>query len=169
MELKTKAGFTLIEALIAVTLTVMVIVSAIQIFSLVLRNNQKTRAIIQTKQTGDHALAVISTNIRNSRQIVSDCSAAGYISSSLIIEDSLGSQITISCTANGITYASNILVDGARENITLINPGACFTCYSGNGLSPDIVLAKFTLQKNKNDKLIGAELDFSTSVSLRNY
>ncbi|HUW21034.1 MAG TPA: prepilin-type N-terminal cleavage/methylation domain-containing protein, partial [Candidatus Bathyarchaeia archaeon] len=168
MELiKIKKGFTLIEMLVVTGLITLVITSAAQIFAMVLRNNQKTRAIIETKQTGDSALSVLANKIRSARQVTSTCTSS--TSPAITIEDSNGVSVQISCSSTGITLGSNTLIDTTADNLAIISPLTCFTCYPGGNIAPSIVAISFTLQKNGGNPVTGAELTFSTSVSLRNY
>ena len=170
------SGFTLIEILVAVSIISLVFVSATQIFAFTLRSNQKARAIMDTKQTGDNALAIVSNAIRTASAITSDCATVPAASINLTATN--GNLITFTCLATNFTMTtinkdltteSSILIDGSADNLVITEPNNCFTCYETSGSTPPIVQISYTLQKAGANPASGIQLFFSTSVSLRNY
>lgn len=159
---KGRTGFTLIEILVVTALVSVVAATATQIFSQILRSNQKARAILEVKQVGDNALTVIANKIRNAKTISSVCDVPA--SNTITIIDSNNTEIDIVCSSAGIALGSESLI-GA--DLTLTNYNSCFRCYSYEG-SPELVEVGFTLSKT-GEAFEDSELNFSTTVSLRNY
>lgn len=153
-----KIGFTLIEMLVVTTLLGLVATTAVHLFMRIIRANQKARAILAVKQTGDSALAILSQKIRNAQSISSTCNGTAQAN---ISPDS----ITITCSSTGITLTGSQNLIGS--DLQLGGAASCFTCYR-SALRPDVVLINFTLTNNKTG-FAATSLNFSTTVSLRSY
>ncbi len=154
-----KLGFTLIEMLVVTVLLGLVVTTATHLFTRIIRANQKARAILAIKQTGDNALAVLSQKIR-SAQSIAECSDIGTTGSTITLDSN-----AITCSAAGITTGIGQNLVGS--DLKVEGYGACFTCYSSD-LRPDVVLINFTLTNNKTS-FEDTSLSFSTTVSLRSY
>jgi prepilin-type N-terminal cleavage/methylation domain-containing protein len=155
---RTNFGFTLIEMMVVITLLALVATTAIHLFTRIIRANQKARAILAVKQTGDNALAILSQKIRNSQAISSTCSGTAQASITL-------DSTTITCSPTGIALTGGQNLVGS--DLQLNGASSCFNCYRSD-LRPDVVLINFTLTNNKTG-FEATSLSFSTTVSLRSY
>ncbi len=159
-------GFTFVEMLVSVSLVAVVIVSATQLFTRILRVNRKARAIIQTKQTGDQALRIMADKIRNASQITSTCEAGGSSSNSLDFQHQDGEatvNYSLECDSGLILTQDSEPKNLIGADVTLDCGTALFNC-TASQFGPQIVAISFSLSKDDNPAL-----NFSTTVSLRNY
>lgn len=159
LELNNKKAFTLIEIMVVVTVLSLVMVTATHLFMRIIRVNQKARAILTVKQTGDNALTVLTQKIRNAQAISSGCD--GISQSSIVLD---GTTV-ITCSANGIVLTGGQNLVGS--SLQLNGASSCFNC-SRAALRPDVVLVNFTLTNNRTS-FEAVSLSFSTTISLRNY
>lgn len=158
-----KKGFTLIEILVVVAIVGIVAVTATGLFTYSLRSNQKTRAILEVKQVGDSAMAVMANKIRGAGEIVSP--VCPFTKSPTVkITDADGDEVIFSLEGSKIKQE----IAGSVSHLTsaglTIGPLE-FSCFEG---IPEVVEISFTLKKGSaGDPIHHVSLDFMTSISLR--
>jgi len=162
--IKTKTAFTLIEVLVVVSIIILVTVSSTGLFISIVRSNRKTKALLLVKQNGDQIINLISQKGRLAASI-SGCPFTD--NSSITIVNSDASLETFAC-ANGQLIHDVLSTPQVISDDRLLVSDCFFSCQD---LEPEIVTIKFTLGVGDpvNDKTGSSELNFSTSVSLRNY
>lgn len=168
---KRNSGFTLIETLIVVFLIGIVLVAGGNIFFGIMKGSSKAEIEKEVKQNGSYALAVMERMIRNSRRVTACDDLAG---ASLEIENSdyglttfqLGEGRIASSSAGGDLYLTT-------DNITVSS--LTFTCVFDPPSSSDPqdirrVGINFILSVGAAEAPeTFAEIEFQTSVSLRNF
>ncbi len=172
---RSQLGYTLIELIVVVSITIMVLVGALALFFSTLSSGGKTASAEYTKQAGQFAMTQITFAIRNARKIVPN--TAGQICApsmtSITIEDQNGILTEISA-ANGR------LALGGTNYLTpadLLLTGPTFSCQPAsygtgtwNGSPPSISIT-FSLQKGQASALPRdiVTIPFQSSVTMRNF
>jgi prepilin-type N-terminal cleavage/methylation domain-containing protein len=166
-QVKNQRGFTLIEILVAVSLVALIITAAASLFFYSLRNEEKTRAILEVKQVGDNSLEMMANKIRRAKEITSAiCDPSPLPSSSLVIVNNDETTSTFSCSSGRIKLNDDFLTSA---DLTVDCDSFQFTCFADEGGGPEVVEIDFTLDKISADPLRSFSLDFKTNVSLRTF
>ena len=167
-----KRGFTLLELLLVIGIVAIVGVIAADIFVNVTRSYNKAEIITRVQRSGNSVLAQMSSEIRNSRGVISP--SPGATGSSLTIEDASGKQVTFDfspaaggnngyVSRNGVAISDSDLSTGV--NITNLS----FTVLDTR---PLVVGISLSLEQPLG---VPGRIDFQaattmqTSVSLRTY
>jgi len=175
------SGFTLIEVLVVVSLTVMLLLTASTLFMTFLISNTKTSSNILIKNEGNYANAQIEFLIRNAVDILpnSDDQICAAGMDELVLKSIDGGITTITAvddisdsSASKIASSSGT-VDRflTSSSITLLS-GPTFNCTQTADQASPYITTTFTLQKGTP----GVDLDrdvsqqsFGSSVSIRNF
>jgi len=164
-----KNGFTLIEMMMVVGILGIIVVLGSGAFFSILRGSTKTKTLQMVKQNGDYAISVMERMIRNARALVSPVSDSTV--SSITIKNPDGGETTFSCEGDPATIASN----GASLLSSEVEVDDCANIFDvavgQAGIKPAVVEINFTLTQAKttNRPEEQAEVNFQTTVSLRNY
>lgn len=157
MIIKAKmTGFTLVETLVAVAIMGLVIAGATSMFFFVLKGEKKADTRIKVKQSGDFALSVMSSTIRNADSITTVCD--GTQKPSISVGPTTFAVSAGQITSNGQPLTSSEYV------ISTLNPFLC-TRYPDK---PKVVTITFTLARVGLTEE-STQQTFQTTVSLRNY
>lgn len=168
-------GFTLLELLIVVSLTVILMLSASALFLTFLVSNTKGNALQRVNEEGEYALSQMEFLIRNSIEILPNSSGqtCEQDMTELVIRSiDNGTTMFAAEEVGGVTkIASNsgvYLTSGAAEIIA----GPEFDCTTTEAGGTQYVTIQFTLRKGTpgldQDKEI-VEQAFQTSVSVRSF
>jgi len=155
------SGFSLIEILVSMALVGIIVAAANQILFSFLKSEQKSRAILEVKQSGDNALSIMVNEIRNAEEITA-CPAGG------ITFDSKDGSIdnTFQCSGGQITWNGSSLTG---PNLTVVD-GTCSILGCALNKKYGSVIISFTLKKESTDPIRGAnEVGFKDRVMLRNF
>ncbi len=171
-----QAGFTMVELLIVVTLSVMLMLGATALFMTFLIGNTRTNADQTVKAEGEYALSQIEFLLRNSVELISnsygqECEASMQ-------------EIAFLSYDGGVTYlfgeededgftkiASNSGVYLTSSDVD-ITSGPIFNCEASDDGLIQYVDINFTLRKgtpgvNQANEIV--EQTFSTGVNVRSY
>jgi prepilin-type N-terminal cleavage/methylation domain-containing protein len=178
----TQAGFTLIELIMVVTLSVILMLGASALFMTFLVSNTKVTSQQELKNEGEYALRQVEFLLRNATKLVADPNNSACVNNPTVSCYCSANMFKISLKSrdDGITTLS--AQDGkiASDSGTAVNSGVYLTSSdytlnnlrfdctgNANGSSP-YVQVRFTLSKGtaSNDDYVTQ--DFSTGVSLRN-
>jgi len=161
---KSYFGFTLVEVLVAVSLLGIVTATTTSLLLSSLRASQKSQALLEVKQSGDHAVKTMSRMIRNAREV------RDYSPALIRFENPDGGETEFRCETEQNRIASNSAsLTAQEENISL---EACSFSYApGTDIGePDSVTISFTLKKTAGGPIAyEAKMDFQTTASLRTY
>lgn len=169
-------GYTLVELIIVVGITVIMLLTAVSLFYTTMIGGSKTTTTEDVKQSGQYALNQLTYMIYNARKLVPNADgtticAAGMTSLGLQNQD-LNTTIFQTATVNGfVRIASNsgVYLTPANMNVT---DGPTFTCTQPTDSSSPTISIAFTLKKGTdgvdNPRNI-ISIPFQTQVSLRNY
>jgi prepilin-type N-terminal cleavage/methylation domain-containing protein len=172
-------GFTLIEVIVVVALSVMITLAATSLFMTTLRASNKKVMISRVKDEGDYALSQMEFLLRNAVKLVADPSnpAAPVCSSgstSISFKSADGGTTTLYATngtgsviaSKSATLANPVYL--TSDAVTLTN--LAFTCQQSVGSTGTYVKVSFTLQKDSTEfnEPQPTTQDFATSVSIRN-
>jgi len=159
---RLKDGFTLIELLVSLGIMGLVIVSFNSLFFATLKGSKKADIQQKMKQSGDYALNVMATKIRNA-QSVSVCSA-----NSLTIVNPDGSTSAFSLGGNQIIADGSGLTDSVFIASAPPVSGKVFSCPVPPLDKPQLVTVSFILSKTGAIEETVQE-SFQTMVSPRSY
>jgi prepilin-type N-terminal cleavage/methylation domain-containing protein len=155
MELKK--GYTLIEALVAVTLMGIVIVTATAMFFTTVKNKYQIESYAVIKQSGGYALNVMTKEIKNAR-------SAAAAANTLTLTDINDNTIIFNCLTDNY-----ILMQTDSPRYLVANgllDGSC--TFAVTTAEPPSVRVEFTLAKES--MLLGeVRHTFKKTVSLRTY
>lgn len=172
-----QAGFTLLEIVVATTITVIMMIAATGLFLTTIRTNNKGAQISSIKSEGDYALSQIEFLLRNATAIVvnpaataAPACASGMTNISLKLVD--GGTTTLS-NLNGLIASKSATAATAKY---LTSPAATlsnltFDCTQAGKNYGTYVTVSFTLAKdeaNSNQPNTQTQ-DFKTSVNVRSY
>jgi prepilin-type N-terminal cleavage/methylation domain-containing protein len=173
-----KAGFTMIELLVVVSLSVILMLAASALFLSFLLNRTKITAIKQVKDEGQYALNRMEFMIRNALEIVP---TANYPTGcepdmSEIAIRSLDGEITRFFTEEDssdghVKIASNSGVYLTSATVT-ITDGVRFTCTQPGDGSTQHVRIFFALRRGTpglSEAREMAQSEFQTAVSVRSF
>jgi len=164
-----KNGFTLLEMMMVIGILGIITVIGSGAFFSILRSSTKAKTLQMVKQNGDYAISVMERMIRNARVLVSPTSNSTV--SSITIKNPDGETTTFSCQEDQLTIASN----GASllsSEVKVSNCSNIFDVTVGQaGIKPAVVEINFTLTQagTTSRPEEQAEVNFQTTVSLRNY
>lgn len=168
-------GFTLLELLIVVSLTVMLMLSASALFLMFLISNTKGNALKTVSAEGDYALSQMEFIIRNAIEILPN--TAGITCAADMDE------LVVRSVDNGITTLTSEDVDGvakiASNSGIYLTSGAAeliagpeFDCTAVEAGNSQYITIQFTLRKGTpgldEDREI-VEQTFQTGVSIRSF
>jgi len=168
MEMTKKNGFTLIEMMVVVGVLGIVAVVGSGAFFSILRGSTKTKTLQAVKQNGDYAMSVMERMIRSARSLISPTTDS--IVSSITIKNPDGGETTFFCGGTPATIASN----GASllSNEVKVSDCNIFEVTRGQlETKPAVVKINFNLSPTGtlNRPEEQAEVNFQTTISLRNY
>ncbi len=176
-DLEAQAGFTLLEVVVATSITVIMMLAATSLFLATLRSNTKDTQVTSIKQEGDYALSQMEFLLRNAISVVQD----PQFPLSPVCQSNMDS-ISFKLLDGGITTlsASNGLI--ASKSATAANPvyltspatvltNLKFDCSQAGTNYGTYVTASFSLAKDENNANTPNTItqDFRTSVSVRSY
>lgn len=162
---RRRAGFTLIEVLIVVSLLALIFIVGANLFFSTLKGASKAEIVKEIKQNGNFALGIMKRMIRNSREI--DCSTPN--------------QITITNPDQGQTTfrldASNRIASESASGTQFLTssqtPASSFSlsCSPVTSGAPTEVTLQFRLTQpgylTRAEET--AQVDFQTQVNTRNF
>lgn len=174
---KLKAGYSLIEIMVVLTLFALLILVATQTLVVSLRNTGKSEAIGRVKENLEVSISVMERQLRNAKSIVrcAGITTVPAYNNPLNIDylDQNGKAASFTCTlgANGfIASASAVPVVTSRLTNQNVSISVCsITCVRSTGV-PDIVTINVVADDKNN--LPGAEkakVSNQTTISLRQY
>ena len=109
-------GFTLMELLVSISVFVIVTISALTIYSVVLKTSQKTIALTRIQQEAQFIFQVLSKKIRTSvvdyTYYLVECGADGSLCTNgevtkLVLEDAVGDKYYFKQLNGGLAVAAN--------------------------------------------------------------
>ena len=165
LRIKNQSGFTLIEILVVSAILLTVGVMVVQLLFSSLKGGSKSAILSTVKENGDYALTVMERMIRNSREVL--CSPT-----SLTIKNPDGNQTTFLCDGVNPTKIASISASATyyltSDSVTV--PCPLFDCTQ---LTDKKIGINFTVSQylpGVTPKLEEtAQMDFQTTVTLRNY
>lgn len=173
-KLRIKTGFTLIELVVAVGISVIIMLSAASLFMIMLVSNTKTSTNQSVRNEGEYALQQMEFLLRNAidiqpNQFLETCQTDM-------------SEIKFLSLDGGVTTLSQVLDDNdvpriasnssnflTSESVELTS-GPTFNCYQSSDLSNTYINFSFTLKKNAlsfNQNENATEETFMTGVGIR--
>jgi len=172
-------GFTLVEVLVVVSLTVIVMITAAGLFFATLVGNNKKDVVVSVKEEGDYAISQMEFLLRNAVELVPDPAfpAAPICppSSSRITFKSGDDGVTTLFNNNGRiasqSASSNTPVYLTSSTVTLSPSDPVFKCTRIATNYGTYVNISFTLSKQSPDFSAPSTVTqvFSTSVNLRSF
>ncbi len=162
-------GFTLIEILVATTLSAIALTAIVLIFSVVLKNYSKENILVEARENGISILKTFEFMVRNAKS-VSTCS--GNYETSITLTDKNGNNFTFSCLTNQIASASAAGTAILTSPLVMVNSCTNFVRCISSGARPPRLDFDFTLEQVGGVSLPTfkkASINFKTSVGLRNY
>lgn len=167
-----QAGFTLIEMLVVLTITVMLLMTVSIFFMTFVVGNTKAVFEQKLKRDGDQALAQISTMLRNARSMSTACTT-GLTSLTFTGTDNLSTTLT----ANGGKIASVSSITNPTTTFYLTSDFSAleptdtitFNCYPSTNDQKYLEI-EFTLKRGSDTSNSQTTLtrNFKTGVNLRN-
>lgn len=178
--IKVQPGFTIVESLVVISLTVLLMLTATSLFMAMLIGNTKSTVTQKVKGEGEYAISQIEFLLRNAvslePNLAGETCAQGTVMESISFK-SLDNGITtlqkeVDSSDGKAKIASNSGVYLTSGNTTLLNPGLTFVCRQSPDGTKTYVTASFTLQKgtpgvDRPRDIV--EQTFTTGVSLRTY
>lgn len=177
-----KAGFTLLEVLVSITIAASVGILIAQVFFTTTKSNTKTELLKDVKQNGEYAVAIMERMIRNALRVESTCSKTGSTLRSIEIANRDGNTTTFGCVLDtGITRIASTSGTGRTEYLTssnlTIGGTSCtdpdnslsFVCTSYSD-QPSKVTVSFSLSQTGTppDQQDQASVTFQTTAVPRN-
>jgi len=165
---KQQPGFTLVELLITLGISVVVgtVITAILVSAL--RGSTKTTVISATKQNGDYVLSQMVRTIRNAQTLNNPfpCGNPSPPVKSITITQIDTTQVTFDCSGNTITSNGTSLLD--TGSVSLVS--CSLVCSQQSPSDYPIIQISFSLQQ-KNTTSFAEQTEtipFQTSVIMRN-
>lgn len=161
------AGFSLVELLIVVVLMGMISVMISEVFIMTIRSHVKSEMIKEIKQSGDYALSVIETMVRNATEIsVPSCNTNVQTFS---ITNPDGRSTTFDCSSADTIASVGATTQALTSERTIVALCTFRVICPPEGSGSKYVLVNFTLrQKGDNVALEQqASEEFQTTVVLR--
>lgn len=161
------SGFSLVELLVVVVLMGLISVMISEVFIMTIRSHVKSEIIKEIKQSGDYALSVIESMVRNSTNF--SIPACNTNTQAFTITNPDGYSTTFDCS-DGVSIAS---VGATRQSLTSEKTAVSVCTFRvvcpQPGVGSKYVLIYFTLrQKDGNVALEQqASQEFQTTVVLR--
>ncbi|MGB9911061.1 MAG: PulJ/GspJ family protein [Microgenomates group bacterium] len=167
-----KNGFTLLEMMIVITILALIAVVGSGSFFSILRGSTKTKNLSLVKQNGDYALSVMERMIRNARSLKAP-TTSGPTDSILIVNPD-GGETLFKCdsTTDPPTISSGSASLISNEVKVSSDCNTFFNVVLGRKeLESTRIDISFTLVPNKEIERPEekAEINFKTSVTMRNY
>jgi prepilin-type N-terminal cleavage/methylation domain-containing protein len=172
--MKKQLGFTLLEMLVVITLTVILSVSAASLFFTTLVGNTKKESLSTVKQEGDYTISQLEFLLRNAVSLVPPVAASctnnmssitfklndGGITTLSKINGKIASQSASSATPVYLTSDSVVLASGPR-----------FDCTQASVNKGTYIKISFTLSKLSPDFNTPTDVTetFTTSVNVRSF
>jgi len=162
-------GFSLVEILVFVTLIGIIGAVTTQVFIIAVRSQGKSEIAKEVKQSGDYAMSVMESMIRNASDIpdipgVDDCN---YDVQELTILNQDGGSTTFDCNPPQIASNSQRLTS---EKVEISDCHIRIVCPTPP-LSPKYVYINYTVSQVGSglppDQV--ATVEYQSTVSLRNY
>jgi type II secretory pathway pseudopilin PulG len=170
-----KNGYTLVELVIVIAITIVLLVSATSLFFTTFVGGGKTASAEAVKQAGEYALSQMSYLIYNAHKLtpnLDSITCAENMSSIGIQNQDLQTTVLQKVTTGSISrIASNsgIYLTPANMNVTA---GPNFSCTRASDGSSAVISVTFTLQKG----VVGTDntrdiisIPFQTQMTMRNY
>jgi prepilin-type N-terminal cleavage/methylation domain-containing protein len=165
-------GYTLIELMVVVSVMVILVVVAVNLFLTTLVGGGKTNALAEVKQNGDFAITQMEKIVRNGRKLTTnnESQVCETGMTSLGVENNDGGVTIFAAESDRLASSSGQFLTSSTVKVksdTLV-----FDCFrSGSGV-PDSIKISFTLTKgeagvDRPEEIV--EAGFQTSVTLRNY
>ncbi|MBI2616831.1 type II secretion system protein [Candidatus Gottesmanbacteria bacterium] len=176
-----KAGFTLIELMIVITLVGIIGTITTQVFLINVRSQNKSEIVKEVKQNGDYASAAMEIMIRNAIDVPSlQCNAQA--ADQLTITNQDGNSTTFDCSDDIKIASISSTFPSLPQSLTSskVKVTGCFfkiICPTPP-LSPKYVYMGFRVCQTGDDPCPGgtnfsvdtrASLEYETTVTLRNY
>ncbi|HSW90064.1 MAG TPA: type II secretion system protein [Patescibacteria group bacterium] len=180
-NLDRQAGYTLIELVVVIGLTVLLLITVVSLFFTSLTAGGKTSSAVYTKQVGDYTMSRIQFALRNAHKIVpnsnGDICTSGM--ASIAVENTdLGVTEFLGETAAGVNHiASNSGLFLTPDDVSVV-AGPQFDCSPStygtsryDGSAPTVTVS-FTLRKgnmgvDKTRDIV--EIPFQSQITLRNF
>ncbi|MBN1263269.1 MAG: type II secretion system protein [Candidatus Pacebacteria bacterium] len=176
MTKKTK-GFTLLETLVSLGALGIVLTVTISAFLTVMTKSAKVRVVKAVESDGKYALRVMEQMVKGAISILPNSVGQTCVSGMdyLKIENLDGGITEFACLNEG-TVDGFIASSSGSIDKRLTSPGVkldvcSFDCQSGRFDQPDRVTISFGLSQRQATARVEeqADLNFETSVTLRNY
>lgn len=174
---RSQRGFTLIEILVVVSLSVILSVAAAGLFFTTLIGNTKKEIISIVKDEGDYAISQMEFLLRNAVSLTADpdfpLAATCTSGMSRITFKSIDEGITTLYNDNGRiaskSSTSSTPVYLTSDNVTLSGP--TFNCQQSGTNYGSYVTITFSLQKDSPDanRPQPVKEDFTTSANIRSF
>ncbi len=173
----SQAGFTLLEVVVATTITVIMMIAATGLFLSTIRSNSKGTQVSEVKTEGDYALSQIEFLLRNAISVVQNPQS----NTDPICENNMDS-ISFKEIDGGITTLGSVNSLIASKSATaatasyLTTPATVlsnlkFDCSQAGTNYGTYVTASFSLSKDDTAANTPTTLtqDFKTGVAIRSY
>lgn len=174
-----RAGFTLLEILVATGIIGAISILITQAFVATTRTNTKVEILKDVKQNGDFALGTMVRMIQNARSVTSSCTEAGATNANLSITNPDGGATTFECRNDSsvrriASTSASVTSYLTSSNLTLVG-SACdtstisFVCTLLPNDSKSIKINFSLAQKGTPpDQYEQASMSFQTSALVRN-
>lgn len=163
-----KAGFSIVELLVVVTVFSMLAVLATQSIVLTLRGSKKSESLLEVRENVNYALNIMERLIRSAKQI--SCSADNL---TLSYTDFYGNSADFTCEGGSSGYIASSSARLTTNDIVIdCSSGGgnkVFDCPPSAGNAPPSVVINITAQSANTFAAEGAQVTTSTKILLRSY
>lgn len=164
MKLQIKAGMSLVEILIAVSIFAIIGVLATRSLTLSITGAKKSDSLVRVRENINLPISVIERQLRNAESI--DCNSSTYATLSYISSEGIASSF--SCTGTHIASNSpGLSVRLTSEDITLTT--CSFNCTQIDSNEPPIVKINLTAEDNTSTGKEKATVTTVTEIVARNF
>jgi len=176
MAMKHANGYTLVELIIVIALTIVILVTATSLFFTTILGGGKTATAERVKQAGEHAMSQMLFLIRNARRVSTNnegaICAAGMTSLALQGQDDAVALFATQQDSNGnkrIASGSGIFL--TPSDMDLSAPLA-FDCSDQGDGTPATITVSFSLRKgvpgvDKQRDIV--DIPFKSKATLRSF
>lgn len=164
---KSCAGFSLVELLVVVVLMGMISVMISEVFIMTIRSHVKSEIIKEIKQSGDYAISVIESMVRNATDISVPACNTNFLKFTITNPD--GNSTKFDCS-DGDSIASEGATRQALTSERTAVPVCTFRVICPQpGAGSKYLLVNFTLRQKEGNVTLEqqASEEFQTTVILR--
>lgn len=162
---KSLKGFSLLEAMVVLTVFSLLAIVATQSILSTLRLTNKSNSSTKVRGDIDYAMSIIERHLHSATE-VSPCPLSD--DKTIAYKDQLGEVATFSCVSSN--EEGYIASGSARITSEIISITQCsFTCVQGSGSAPPYVTVSLTARDSTKTGIESSNISTSTQIYLRTY